>query len=198
MRSFISIPLTCLLLLACDTDGDDGMTTVAGSTSDPGSDSNDNDNDNDNTTTSGASDATSGQASQSSTDPTADSQGSSSSSGTVPDSTTSGDGSEESSGGSSTGEPPTSGPGVLPGESGQEAMCRRALECGSTYYDSAQACIDAGTNYWGSCAEVTAALDAFGACMSDIPCDEYNPDAYNPSSTPCADQWGDLQSAGPC
>lgn len=99
---------------------------------------------------------------------------------------------------SGTTEVPTSGPGVLPGESGQEAMCRRAIECGSTYYPDADACIDAGSNYWGTCASRQTALDNFGACMSDIPCDEYNPDAYNPASTPCADLWGDLQQSDAC
>lgn len=104
------------------------------------------------------------------------------------------DGGEESS----TGEPPTSGPGVLPGESGIEAFCRRYVECGGTYYADQQDCLDATVGYWGDCAEVTAALDDFGACMADIACDDYNPDAYNPANTVCAEQWGDVGSAGPC
>lgn len=107
-------------------------------------------------------------------------------------------GSSEGGEESSTGEPPTSGPGVLPGESGIEAFCRRYVECGGTYYADQQDCLDATVGYWGECAEVTAALDDFGACMSDIACEDYNPDAYNPASTVCAEQWGDVGSAGPC
>lgn len=103
-----------------------------------------------------------------------------------------------SDGESSTGEVPTSGPGVLPGEGGLEAFCRRFFECGGSYYSDEQDCIDASVDYWGECAEVTEALDGFGACMSEIACDDYNPDAYNPASTPCSEQWSDVQSAGPC
>lgn len=111
------------------------------------------------------------------------------------------DGSTSGTGGtdeSSTGDAPTSGPGVLPGETGLDSMCRRAIECGSTYYRDTQACIDAGIDYWGTCPEVTVAMDNFGACMSEIACEDYDPDAYNPSRTPCADLYGDLQEAGPC
>ncbi len=93
---------------------------------------------------------------------------------------------------------PTTGPGVLPGETGLDSMCRRALECGSTYYADAQDCIDQGVGYWGECTDVMTALDDFGACMSEMACEDYNPDAYNPNSTPCADLWGELQNAGPC
>ncbi len=107
-------------------------------------------------------------------------------------------GSSEGGEESSTGEPPTSGPGVLPGESGIEAFCRRYVECGGTYYADQQDCLDATVGYWGECAEVAAALDDFGACMSDIACEDYNPDAYNPANTVCAEQWGDVGSAGPC
>lgn len=114
------------------------------------------------------------------------------------DPTTSAEGTGTGGEESGTTEVPTSGPGVLPGESGQEAMCRRAIECGSTYFPDADACIDAGSDYWGTCASRQTALDAFGACMSEIPCDEYNPDAYNPNSTPCAELWGDLQQSEAC
>ena len=99
---------------------------------------------------------------------------------------------------SSTAEVPTRGPGVLPGETGQEAMCRRAFECGSTYYADEAACIEAGTDYWGECTEVTTALDAFGACMAEMACEDYDPDAYNPANTPCNAQWGALNDVGPC
>lgn len=123
---------------------------------------------------------------------TTDDSAESSTSGAIP--TTSGTGDAESS----TGEVPTSGPGVLPGEGGLDAFCRRFFECGGAYYSDEQDCIDASVGYWGECAEVTQALDDFGACMSEIPCDDYNPDAYNPANTVCSEQWSDVQGAGPC
>lgn len=43
-----------------------------------------------------------------------------------------------------------------------------------------------------------AALDDFGACMADIACEDYNPDAYNPANTVCSAQWNDVGQAGPC
>jgi hypothetical protein len=98
----------------------------------------------------------------------------------------------------STGSGPTSGPGVLPGESGLEAFCRRYVECGGTYYADQQACIDASTGYWGECASRIAAQDTFGACMSEIECSDWSPDAYNPNSTPCAEQWQELGATDPC
>jgi len=99
---------------------------------------------------------------------------------------------DESTGG------PTSGPGVLPGETGLDAFCRRYFECGGTYYADEQDCIDASLDYWGECATRRDAQDAFGACMADIACDDYQPDAYNPASTPCAEQWSDLQQSPSC
>ena len=98
----------------------------------------------------------------------------------------------------STGSGPTSGPGVLPGETGLDAFCRRYFECGGTYYADEQACIDASLDYWGECAARRDALDAFGACMSEIECTDYDPDAYNPASTPCAQEWSDLQQTPAC
>ena len=98
----------------------------------------------------------------------------------------------------STGPAPTDGPGVLPGETGLEAFCRRYVECGGTYYMDAQACIDASLGYWGECATRRAAQDAFGACMSEIACSDWSPDAYNPASTPCAREYGDLGASEPC
>jgi hypothetical protein len=106
-------------------------------------------------------------------------------------------GGDETTGG--TTEPaPTDGPGVLPGESGLDAFCRRYVECGGTYYADAQACIDESEGYWGTCPSRKAALDAFGACMSEIECGDWSPDAYNPNSTPCAQQWSDLNASEPC
>lgn len=98
----------------------------------------------------------------------------------------------------STGPAPTDGPGVLPGETGLEAFCRRYVECGGTYYMDAQACIDASLSYWGECATRRAAQDIFGACMSEIACSDWSPDAYNPASTPCAREYGDLGASEPC
>lgn len=109
-------------------------------------------------------------------------------------------------GGSSSGEGssgttaagPTDGPGVLPGETGLDAFCRRYVECGGTYYADQQACIDASLDYWGSCPSRRTALDAFGACMSEMECADWSPDAYNPGSTPCAQQWDDLGQSRAC
>lgn len=106
--------------------------------------------------------------------------------------------SSETSVDESTGTGPTSGPGVLPGETGLDAFCRRYVECGGTYYADEQACIDASLDYWGECAARRDALDAFGACMSEIECTDYDPDAYNPASTPCSEQWSDLQQTPAC
>lgn len=98
-----------------------------------------------------------------------------------------------------TSEPaPTDGPGVLPGEDGMDAFCRRYKECGGTYYDDQQACLDATYDYWGDCPSRKAALDAFGACMSELDCGEWNPDAYNPGSTPCAAEWDQVGASEPC
>jgi hypothetical protein len=104
---------------------------------------------------------------------------------------------EDSSGGS-TGGGPTSGPGVLPGETGLEAFCRRYVECGGTYYEDQQACIEESYGYWGSCPSRAAALDAFGACMSVVECADWSPDAYNPASTPCAEEWQGVSASEPC
>ena len=93
---------------------------------------------------------------------------------------------------------PTSGPGVLPGETGLEAFCRRYVECGGSYYADQQACIDESYGYWGDCPSRTAALDVFGACMSEIECTDWTPDAYNPASTPCAAEWEALGASDPC
>jgi len=93
---------------------------------------------------------------------------------------------------------PTDGPGVLPGEDGMDAFCRRYKECGGTYYADQQECLDATYDYWGDCPSRKTALDGFGACMSEIDCNDWNPDSYNPNSTPCAEQWGEVGAADPC
>ncbi|MBV1858530.1 MAG: hypothetical protein KUG77_08970 [Nannocystaceae bacterium] len=194
-RLLLVLPL--LSPLACD-DGPNDSGETPGTTSDSGA-----------ATDSGETpatnpDGTSGNTSSGTSAPTTSASGT-----TTPGGETTDDGSESSTSGamtttsgegeeSSTGEVPTSGPGVLPGEDGMQAQCRRALECGSTYYRDEQDCIDAGVDYWGECAEATAALNNFGACMSEMDCADYNPDAYNPANTPCSEFWSDLQDAGPC
>ena len=111
---------------------------------------------------------------------------------------TSGEATGGGSSGGTTAVGPTDGPGVLPGETGLDAFCRRYVECGGTFYADKQACIDASLDYWGSCASRRMALDAFGACMSEMACTDWSPDAYNPGSTPCAQQWQDLGNSMAC
>lgn len=106
--------------------------------------------------------------------------------------------STDPSAGESTAAAPTDGPGVLPGETGLDAFCRRYVECGGTFYADAQDCIDQSLAYWGECASRRAALDDFGACMSEVACSDYSPDAFNPASTPCAQQWDQLGASEPC
>jgi DNA-binding Xre family transcriptional regulator len=67
-----------------------------------------------------------------------------------------------------------------------------------TFYADAQDCIDQSLTYWGECASRRAALDDFGACMSEVACSDYSPDAFNPASTPCAQQWDQLGASEPC
>jgi hypothetical protein len=105
---------------------------------------------------------------------------------------------DPSAGETTTAPAPTDGPGVLPGETGIDSFCRRYVECGGTYYADEQACLDETFGYWGECPSRRAALDAFGACMSELDCSEWNPDAYNPGSTPCAQQWSDLNASEAC
>lgn len=114
------------------------------------------------------------------------------------DATSDGETTDPSAGESTTAPAPTDGPGVLPGETGIDSFCRRYVECGGTYYADEQACLDETFGYWGECPSRRAALDAFGGCMSELDCSEWNPDAYNPGSTPCAEQWSDLQSSPSC
>jgi hypothetical protein len=86
--------------------------------------------------------------------------------------------------------------GVEP--SGLEAYCDHYVDCGGTYYEDQQACIDASLNYWGSCPSRRAALDAFGDCMLGVACDEWSPDSYNPANTECAEEWKALGASEPC
>ena len=83
-------------------------------------------------------------------------------------------------------------------KSGLERVCDRYIECGGSYYATAQDCIDASISYWGACPSRRAALDAFGDCMAAVSCDDYTPDTYDPASTACAGEWTDLQNAEPC
>jgi len=87
---------------------------------------------------------------------------------------------------------------VLPGEDGMDAFCRRYVECGGTYYAGEQECLDATYDYWGMCPTRKAALDEFGACMSEMECTDWSPDAYNPGNTPCASEWDKVGSSEAC
>ena len=82
--------------------------------------------------------------------------------------------------------------------SGLERYCDAYKECGGTYYETADDCVQASVDYWGSCPSRRDALDDFGACMKDVPCDDYNPDTYNPASTECSQEWSDLGESDPC
>jgi hypothetical protein len=187
------VSLACLSLVACKDDdgGDDTTTTVATpatftSDPDPGSSGG--------PTTEASQTSEIDSAEATSDEPTTDAPTTLGTSATTSTATTDDDPTTDG-----TTEPaPTDGPGVLPGETGLDAFCRRYVECGGAYYADAQACIDESLGYWGECPSRRAALDAFGACMSEIECADWNPDAYNPGSTPCAEQWGDLGASDPC
>jgi hypothetical protein len=160
------------------------------------------------TSTDGATDASSSSSAASTGGPTADPTTGAPTTG-APDATTGAPdpttGATPTDTGATTQEPdgttapaPTDGPGVLPGESGLDAFCRRFKECGGEYYEDAQACIDASHDYWGDCPTRQAALDAFGACMSELDCGDWSPDNYNPNGTPCAEQWQQLGASRAC
>ena len=85
-----------------------------------------------------------------------------------------------------------------PAATGLEAYCDYYKECGGTYYETSEDCVEASLNYWGDCPSRRNALDDFGDCMLTIPCSEWNPDVYNPASTDCADEWSDLGASDPC
>ena len=46
---------------------------------------------------------------------------------------------------------------------------------------------EATLDYYGDCPAVRQVLDVYGTCMLSVPCDTYDPDAYDPAETPCAD-----------
>lgn len=90
-------------------------------------------------------------------------------------------GSSDSNGGSS-------------GGSGLEGYCEHYVDCGGTYYSDAEACVEESISYWDECRRDE--LDAFGDCMLNLTCEEWgDPDAYNPSNTPCAEEWNELEEA---
>lgn len=80
-----------------------------------------------------------------------------------------------------------SGTGTPAKASGLEGFCEHYFECGGHSYDDVKACVDDSENYWGACRRPE--LDAFGTCMMDVKCTNWSPDAYNPASGPCADEW---------
>ena len=80
------------------------------------------------------------------------------------------------------------------GRTGLEGYCDHYVDCGGTYYADAEECVQASIDHWGECRRDE--LDTFGNCMMELSCDEWgNPDAYNPSSTPCADEWSAIGNA---
>lgn len=187
-----SLALILLCTLACKGDDDDNTGTLAtlmfpsstpADTGEPGTDDGP-------ALTTGSADASTGDASHGDTGDAT----------TADSSTSAGPSTSAASetGDDTTAPAPTDGPGVLPGETGLDAFCRRYVECGGTYYGDAQQCIDESLGYWGECKSRRDALDAFGACMSNLDCSEWNPDAYNPGSTPCAQEWSDLGASEAC
>ena len=76
-----------------------------------------------------------------------------------------------------------------PGPAGLERYCQRYKECGGLYYETADDCVDASLDFWGSCPEQQSALNDFGDCMEHVPCEDYDPDTYDPAQTSCSDEW---------
>ena len=37
-----------------------------------------------------------------------------------------------------------------------------------------------------------AALDAYGTCMVEVSCSDFDPDTYNPADTVCWREWEDI------
>lgn len=70
-----------------------------------------------------------------------------------------------------------------------EDWCDRWKECGGTIYETAEDCVEATYDYFGTCPDMQAALDAYAQCMIDVSCDTFDPDTYNPADTPCAHEW---------
>lgn len=77
---------------------------------------------------------------------------------------------------------------------GLEGFCDHTMNCGSTYYEDADDCIEQSLDHWGECRRDE--LDTFGDCMLEIDCDEWgDPDNYDPSQTDCADEWEAVEEA---
>jgi hypothetical protein len=89
----------------------------------------------------------------------------------------------------------------LPGDAAGGAgdlltYCGWYKTCGGTYYDTAEDCAEASIDYWGECRRPM--LDAFGACMLAVSCTDWgDPDAFDPTDTPCADEYRAIEEA-PC
>jgi hypothetical protein len=82
------------------------------------------------------------------------------------------------------------------GPSGLEGFCAHYFQCGGTYYKDVADCVDQGVSYWGACKRPL--LDAFGTCMMQVPCTNWDPSAYDPNATPCAAQWSAIAQAPAC
>lgn len=85
-----------------------------------------------------------------------------------------------------------------PPDMGFDAYCRRYIECGGTYYTDEQDCLDESYQYWGTCPERLALLEALGACVQGLTCEEFGPNTNPPSSTPCGQYYDDLVASDPC
>ena len=187
LRLVLTSAACIVSLAACGSDdvGDDGTTGSTGATSMSSSASD--------SATSGSSstaDATSGPTTDASDSATSDDTTS-----TSDDTTSTSDAT-----GTATDDPTTSTSGDTTGvvQSGLEAFCSHYVDCGGTYYEDEADCVDASLSYWGECPSRREAQDVFGECMAEIPCDEWNPDAYNPNNTVCAEQWQALGDSEPC
>lgn len=192
LRLVLTSAACIVSLAACGSDdvGDDGTTGSTGATSMSSSAS-------EGATSSSSADASSGPTSDASESATSDDT-----SGPTSDASESATSDDTTSTSDTTGttEDPTSTSGDTTGivQSGLEAFCSHYVDCGGTYYEDEAACIDASLSYWGECPSRRDAQDVFGECMAEIPCDEWNPDAYNPNNTVCAEQWQALGDSEPC
>lgn len=82
------------------------------------------------------------------------------------------------------------GGGPPPTATGLQGFCQHYFECGGTSYASVQACVTDAVNYWNACRRPE--LDAFGTCMMQVSCQDWNPAAYDPYATPCGTLWGTM------
>lgn len=87
------------------------------------------------------------------------------------------------SGSKDSGGPPATATGL-------QGFCEHYFECGGTSYASVQACVTDAVNYWNACRRPE--LDAFGTCMMQVSCQDWNPAAYDPYATPCGTLWGTM------